>query len=148
MTDAIKTRRCLKCRQELPEYDFARTPAPFFPAHRSLICTSCLEKMVRQDNLSEVNKLCQWLDVPFDADKYTSLYQIHGDRTLSAYFNTLLDEHYATMTWADENERWRIAREEGTIDDEIAALSEAKLRKLKKTWSPKYSNEELLFLEE
>ena len=148
MTDATKTRRCLKCRQELPEYNFARTPSPFFPGHRSLICTSCLEKMIHQDNMGEVDKLCQWLDLPFDANKYTSLYAIHGDRTLSAYFNTLLDDHYSSATWSDENERWRIAREEGTIEDEIAVLNEAKVRKLKKTWSAAYTQEELLFLED
>lgn len=148
MTDAIKTRKCYKCKQEKPEYNFARSPSPYLPHGRSYICTSCLESMVHQDNLGEVDKLCQWLDVPFDADKFTSLYAIHGDRTLSAYFNTLLDDHYASMTWADENERWRIAREQGTMDEEIAALSEAKMRQLKKTWSPAYSTDELLFLED
>ena len=148
MTDVIKTRRCLKCRQEKSEYEFAHTESPFFPGHHSMICTSCLEKMVRQDNFNEVDKLCQYLDLPFDMDKWASLYKIHGDRTLSAYFNTLLDERYNGVSWADENERWRIAREEQTIDEEIKELSEAKMRKLKKTWSPAYTPDELLFLEE
>ena len=148
MTDAIKTRRCLKCKQEKPEYDFAHTPSTFFPGHRSMICTSCLEKMVRQDNFGEVDKLCQYLDLPFDMDKWASLYKIHGDRTLSAYFNTLLDDHYSDISWADENERWRIAREEQTLDEEIKELSDAKMRRLKKTWSPAYTQDELLFLEE
>ena len=98
--------------------------------------------------MGEVDKLCQFLDVPFDANKFTSLYAIHGDRTLSAYFNTLLDEQYQSMSWADESERWRIAREEGTIDDEIKEISKAKMQRLKKVWSPAYTNEELLFLEE
>ena len=148
MTDEIKTRRCLKCRQTLPLENFQYTPSNFFPQHRSLICTDCLELIVKQDNLGEVDRLCRYLDVPFDLDKWTSLYAIHKDHTLTAYFNTLLDSHYQSLQWADENERWRIAREEGTIDDEIAALSEAKLRKLKKTWSPAYSNAELLFLDD
>ena len=104
--------------------------------------------MIHQDNLGEVDKLCQWLDVPFDADKFTSLYAIHGDRTLSAYFNTLLDDHYASMTWADENERWRIAREQNIMDEEIAVLSDAKMRQLKKTWSPAYTQDELIFLDD
>ena len=148
MTDVIKTRRCLKCKQEKPEYDFAHTPSVFFPGHRSMICTSCLEKMVRQDNFGEVDKLCQYLDLPFDMDKWASLYKIHGDRTLSAYFNTLLDDHYSDISWADENERWRIAREEQTLDEEIKELNDAKMRRLKKTWSPAYTQDELLFLEE
>ena len=148
MTNEIKTRKCLKCRQEKPEYDFARTSSPFFPGHRSLICTSCLEKMVDQTDLGAIDKLCQYLDVPFDADKFVSLYKIHEDRTLSAYFNVLLDESYASLTWADTNERWRIAREQGTLDDEIQELNKAKMQRLRKTWSPAYSADELLFLEE
>ena len=104
--------------------------------------------MIHQDNMGEVDRLCRWLDVPFDLNKWTQLYAIHKDHTLTAYFNTLLDEHYQSLQWADENERWRLARNEGTIDEEIEALSEAKVRKLKKTWSPSYSAEELLFLED
>lgn len=148
MTEELKKRQCLRCRQEKPITDFAATPSKFFPNHRSMICTSCLEKMVPQDNLGEVDRLCRYLDIPFDLDRYTSLYSIHNDHTLTAYFNTLLDDHYQSLRWLDENERWRQAREEETIDDEIAALSEAKLRRLKRTWSPAYTTDELLFLED
>lgn len=147
MTNEIKNRRCIKCRQEKPEYNFQHTPSQFFPGHRSLICTSCYETMIDQSNLGEVDRLCRFLDLPFDIDKWTSLYKIHKDHTLTAYFNTLLDEHYSELQWVDENERWRLAREEGTIDDEIAALNEAKIRKLKRDWSSSYTQEELLFLE-
>ena len=148
MTGEVKTRQCLKCRQTKPEFNFQRTPSNFFPGHRSYICTSCLETMIDQSNLGEVDRLCRYLDLPFDLDKWTSLYSVHKDHTLTAYFNTLLDEHYQVLQWADENERWRLAREEGTIDDEIAALSEAKLKKLKKTWSAAYTTEELLWLQD
>jgi hypothetical protein len=79
--------------------------------------------MVHQDNMGEVDRLCRWLDVPFDLNKWTQLYTIHKDHTLTAYFNTLLDEHYQALQWADENERWRLARNEGTIDEEIEAPS-------------------------
>ena len=148
MTDEIKTRKCLKCKQEKPIHEFQYTPSKFFPAHRSQICTPCLELMVNQENMGEVDRLCRWLDVPFDLNKWTSLYSIHKDHTLTAYFNTLLDDHYSALQWADENERWRLAREEETIDEEIEALSEAKIRKLKRIWSSSYSTEELLFLED
>ena len=148
MIEEEKTRTCLKCRQAKPLINFARTPSKFFPAHRSLICTQCLETMVPQDNFGEVDRLCRYLDIPFDLDKWTTLYKTHKDRTLSAYLNLILDQHYASLQWADENQRWRLAREEGTIDDEIAALSQAKIRKLKKVWSPLYTNEQLFWLDE
>ena len=148
MTEELKTRRCLKCRQEKPEWQFQKTPCKFFPGHRSLICTPCLELMVNPEQFGEVDRLCRYLDLPFDLDKWSQLYAIHKEHTLTAYFNTLLDDHYSALQWADENERWRLAREEGTIDEDIAALSEAKVRKLKKTWSSSYNNEELMWLDD
>jgi len=51
------------------------------------------------------------------------------------------------MSWSDENERWRLAREEHTIEEEIAALGEAKIVRMKKDWDPSYTPAELLFLE-
>jgi len=148
MTEEVKKRKCLKCKEEKPEIQFARTPSNFFPGHRSLICTQCLERMIDQENLGEVDRLCRYLDIPFDLNKWTSLYKTHKEHTLSAYFNLLFDDHYAALQWADENERWRLAREEGIIDEEIEVLNEAKLRRLKKEWAPTYTKEELLFLED
>lgn len=148
MTDELKKRRCLRCKEEKDIYNFAPTPSKFFPGRHSLICTQCFETMVPQDNLGEVDRLCRYLDVPFDLNRWTQLYAIHKDHTLTAYFNTLLDDHYSALQWADENERWRMAREEGTIDDEIKAITDAKLHRLRKQWSPSYSTDELLFLED
>lgn len=147
MTEEKKKRTCLRCRQEKPETDFQYTPSNYFPAHRCYICTSCLEVMAPADNLGEVDRLMRWLDLPFDLDKWTKLYETHGGHTLSAYFNLLLDDHYSALQWSDENERWRMAREEGTIDDEIEVLNEARARKLKKTWSSAYNNDELEWLD-
>lgn len=147
MTDAPKTRKCLKCKQEKGLENFQPTPSSFFPGKRSYFCTQCLETMVKQDNLGEVDRLCRWLDVPFDINKWTQLYEMHKDHTLSAYFNTLLDDHYEALTWQDENERWRLARQENTIDDEIEAINKAKIKRLKKEWAPSYTTEELLFLD-
>lgn len=148
MTEEIKRRKCLKCKQEKPIHNFQYTPSIFFPAHHSLICTSCLELMIDQANLGEVDRLCRYLDIPFDLDKWTMLYKTHKDHTLTAYFNLIADDHYQALQWADENERWRLAREEDTIDDEMTIIHDTKIKKLKKIWSPAYTQEELLFLDE
>ena len=148
MTNEIKNCTCMKCRQSKPEFNFVATQSKFFPGGRSLICTSCLEKMIRQDCLTDVDALCRYLDLPFDMNKWTQLYAIHKDHTLTAYFNTLLDDRYNSISWSDENERWRLAREEDTIGEEIEVLNAAKLKRLKREWSPAYTQEELLWLED
>ena len=140
-------RKCLKCKQEKPIEQFKETPSKFFPGGRCYFCTPCLETMIKQDELGEVDRLMRWLDLPFDLNKWTQLYAQHKDHTLTAYFNLLYDEHYEPLKWADENERWRLAREEGTIDDEIKALSDAKIKQLRKVWSGSYKAEQLLWLD-
>ena len=143
-----KTRRCLKCKREQPLEFFQTTSSKFFPGGRCYICTPCLETMVKQDNLGEVDRLMRWLDLPFDLNKWTQLYAQHEDRTLTAYFNLLYDEHYEALRWIDENERWKLAREAGTIDDEIKVLGDAKLKHLRKVWSASYKPEQLLWLDD
>ena len=142
-----KTRRCLKCKRELPLEAFQHTPSKYFPGGVCYICTPCLEAMTPQDNLGEVDRLMRWLDLPFDLDKWTQLYKVHKDHTLTAYFNLLYDAHYEALKWQDENERWRQARAEGTIDDEIKELNEAKLKRLRKEWSGAYKPDQLLWLD-
>lgn len=142
-----KTRRCLKCKRDQPQEFFQSTPSKFFPGGKCYICTPCLETMIKQDNLGDVDRLMRWLDLPFDLNKWTQLYAQHKDHTLTAYFNLLYDDHYEPLKWADENERWRLAREEGTIDDEIKVLNESKLKRLRKVWSAAYKPEQLLWLD-
>lgn len=147
-TSEKKTRRCIKCKREQPNEFFQSTSSKFFPGGKCYICTPCLETMIKQDNLSEVDKLMQWLDLPFDLNKWTQLYEQHGDKTLTAYFGLLYDDHYSHLNWIEENERWQQARNAGTIDDEIKALGEARLKKLRKIWSGAYKPEQLIWLDD
>lgn len=144
----IQKRTCIKCKQEKEIFHFQQTTSPFFPAKRSIICTSCLEKIVAAENFDEVDRLCRYLDLPFNLDEWTRLYEIHEKHTLTAYFQMLADEKYSSTSWLEENERWKIAKELKTVDEEIEVLSKAKTKELIKRWSSDYSPEELLFLED
>ena len=146
-TSEKKIRRCIKCKRDQPLELFQNTSSKFFPGGKCYICTPCLEAMTKQDNLGEVDRLMRWLDLPFDLNKWTQLYEQHQDHTLTAYFNLLYDDHYQQLQWSDENERWRLAREAGTIDDEIKMLNDAKLKQLRRVWSAAYKPEQLLWLE-
>lgn len=102
---------------------------------------------MRPDDLDAIDALMRHLDLPFDPDIWTRLYKTNGPHTLSAYFNTLRADHYTDLNWHDENERWRLAREEGDLDEQIEVFNEANLRKLVKKWGSDYPQEDLQFLE-
>lgn len=147
MTEEIKTRQCLKCRQPKELNNFPKARNKFFPGGYSLICTSCLETIIKSDDLNSVDELMRYLNLPFDLDKWTFLYDKYKDKTLSAYLNYINDDKYKGINWAEENERWRLIREEEEIDSSISVINEGKMRKLRKKWSSEYDDEELLWLE-
>lgn len=92
------TRECMRCRQAKPITNFLPTGSPFFPKGHSLICTSCLERMVPANNLDKVDALMRYLDLPFDIDRWTSLYATYKDHTLTAYSKFLGTGRYATIS--------------------------------------------------
>lgn len=144
-----KERTCIKCRQSKDIKFFQPSSSPFMPGGHAIICTPCLGRMIEQDNMDSVDQLCRYLDIPFDPNEWTRLYATHGDEdTLRAYFELLSDDHYSSSTWAIENERWRLARESGTMEEEIEILDQAELRRLRNKWSDAYNTRELKFLEE
>ena len=145
-TEDVKTRPCLKCKRELPLYEFQHTPAKYFPGHRSLICTDCLEKMHDLTNLDDISRLMQYLDLPFDINMWTQIYQNNPEHPLYAYFNMLADDHYSNLSWAEESERWRKAREEETLANEVKIIKDAELTRLRRIWSASYKPEQLIWL--
>lgn len=126
---------------------FKETNSSFFPGHRSYICTPCLEQMVPADDLTKVDALMRYLDLPFDANQWTKLYEVHGEHTLTAYFNLLEDASYDGVDWSTENERWRIARENGSIDKQMEVINRARLHELHEKWSSTYTEDEIVWLE-
>lgn len=112
-----------------------------------MICTQCLEKMAPADKWDEVDRMLRYLDLPFDIDKWTRLYETHKEHTLSAYLNLIADDHYTALSWSDENERWRIIKEQGEFDENIKVVEDAKRRELRKRWSSDYDLEDLLWLD-
>lgn len=147
-TEGLKKRICLKCKQEKLREHFARTPSPFFPGHLSLICNECLCNMVDAGNWNEVDKMLRWLDLPFEIDKWTSLYKTHGRETLIAYLNLMAGGAYDSVSWKDANDRWIMALQEDGLEEELDDLRVKKYEKLRNKWGSSYLENELLFLEE
>ena len=150
MTDATraKTRVCLKCKQAKEAQFFPSTSSPYFPGKHSIICTTCLEKMARADDWDAIDRLFRWLDLPFDIELWARLYKSNGEHTLTAYLNFIdTNEAYKSISWKDENKKWRDAKEEKTIEEQIPEIQEAQLRALRARWSDSYTVEEYQWLE-
>lgn len=127
--------KCPYCKQERQPEEFVPTKSPFHPKGRSLICIGCLERMVKADDLEEVDRMCRWLDIPFLIDQWTRIYKNGKERTLRLYIK-LLEENasYSALDWKEVNEKWRLSMENNTITDNIPTINEQWRAQMRLKW--------------
>ena len=127
--------KCPYCKQERQPEEFVPTKSPFHPKGRSLICIGCLERMVKADDLEEVDRMCRWLDIPFLVDQWTRIYKNGKERTLRLYIK-LLEENasYSALDWKEVNEKWRLSMENNTITDNISTINEQWRAQMRLKW--------------
>ena len=104
--------------------------------------------MVDAQDWDAVDSMLRWLDLPFDLNKWSALWKIHGRDTLIYYLNILADQKYDAVSWKDINERWVLSLKNNEIDDEIDDIRAEKVKKMKRKWGSGYIESELVFLEE
>ena len=127
--------KCPYCKQERQPEEFVPTKSPFHPKGRSLICIGCLERMVKADDLEEVDRMCRWLDIPFLVDQWTRIYKNGKERTLRLYIK-LLEENasYSALDWKEVNEKWRLSMENNTITDNIPTINDQWRAQMRLKW--------------
>lgn len=126
---------CPICKAEKPTTEFFPTKSPFHPKGRSLVCLTCLERMVPADDLNKVDALCRWLDVPFLVDHWTRLYKNGRERTLHLYSKIIENNaSYKAIDWSTVNEKWTDAIAAGTLEDNVPAIADNWLREMARKW--------------
>ena len=127
--------KCPYCKQERQPEEFVPTKSPFHPKGRSLICIGCLERMVKADDLEEVDRMCRWVDIPFLVDQWTRIYKNGKERTLRLYIK-LLEENasYSALDWKEVNEKWRLSMEANTITDNIPTINDQWRAQMRLKW--------------
>lgn len=126
---------CGKCKIDKPITEFVPTKSPFHPKDRSLMCLTCLEKLVDPKDLNQVDKMCQWLDVPFFVNEWTRIWNAAKERTLHVYVKLLSDNpSYTSLDWSTVNEKWQDAETCGTLIDNVPVVAEGWRREMMRKW--------------
>lgn len=145
----IRKRVCPKCKLDREEHNYPATRSKFFPGGRSIICITCLEKMVDYDDWNTVDKILQWLDLPFDINMWSKLLKSHSERALAAYFNLMeTREEHDSIDWTDMTAKWKLHTELGTIETEVEFLSQDWLRRMETKWPGNYEKDDYVYLEQ
>ena len=140
---------CLKCKKELSFAKYIAVNSEFFSGSTT-ICRNCLSSMIEQQpeekRWNYIDRLCQWINVPFLPGEWEKLYLANGTDTLGVYVSVFRSQEYSRLNWDDYNKVYLQLQEENRVEDAIPELNEKKQRELRKKWSG-YADEEIEYLE-
>ena len=145
----FEDKKCECCGKYKTSLNYLRTKSFMFPSGYSNICTECLGKRLEVDDSWEImDKICQYLDMPFDIKVYEELRQNNEpEALLQAYTMRMGSEAYENMDWTSYQEAYKELEARGALVDAIPGLAEEEERKLREKWGMNYDEEALIYLE-
>ena len=102
----------------------------------SYICSECIAKKIDVNRLETVDKMCQFLDIPFDADKWIEMSKDYSQTYILIldYCSQVLNGKYADNDWYYLNQIWEKCREYNSVLDQLTSLHGDLLIYLRKKW--------------
>lgn len=144
---AIKT--CNRCGGTFAPSNFAMTKSIFYPDGSLPICNDCVELyLVDVDfDWGEVNKLCQYADIPFVPKEWERMRELNGTKAFPKYAEVFAQTEYEDLGWSDYFEAFKKLRDSGELEDELPGIADKKRRLLQERWGANYDDEALRYLE-
>ena len=144
----FEDRKCEQCGQYKTSLHYLPTKSFLFPSGYINICTECLGKRLERDDSWEImDKICQYLDIPFDIKRYEELKETNTPVTLlQAYSTQFNNDEYEGIDWSSYEDAYKELRERNALVDVVPGLADEERRKLQDKWGYNYS-EELSYLE-
>ena len=145
----FKTQVCARCGRVLDPYQFARTRSFFFPSGRINVCNTCIKEYLKENNFewTYIDKLCQFIDVPFVPAEFERLHDMNGDDVFPIYAEVFLSSEYEGLGWKEYFDEFQRLKEQGYLKDELPIIKEENRKKLQEKWGSNYDDEELNYLE-
>ena len=133
-----KYRVCPVCGEKQPIELYLPTSnaCPYSINGLSVMCVMCMGKHVDRYKLETIDKLCQYLDLPFDANRWIDMekdYEKLGPLLLD-YCYEMRSGEYQDSDWKQVNNCWKKAREYGGLVDKITNIHSDLLLYLRKKW--------------
>lgn len=133
-----KYRVCPVCGEKQPIEFYLPTSnaCPYSINGLSVMCVMCMGKHVDRYKLETIDKLCQYLDLPFDANRWIDMekdYEKLGPLLLD-YCYEMRSGEYQDSDWKQVNNCWKKAREYGGLVDKITSIHSDLLLYLRKKW--------------
>lgn len=146
----FSSKTCVVCGRAKDSFDYLRTKSFMYPMGYVDVCVDCLgERLERADfDWNVMDKICQYLDIPFKMDKFEELRQTNTAAGLLKAYNTIcFSEEYENIDWKSYQEAYKELDAAGALDEVVPGLADEKRRKLQEKWGFNYDDEALVYLE-
>ena len=143
-------RECKRCHNKYSAENFTKANSVFFVEGYTDICNDCLKVYLQKNNFSwdAVDKLCQYLNIPFIPNEFEKLHKQFGENCFPRYADFFHEVEYEHLEWKDYYDEFCKLRESGYIADELPLLSDKRKDELRKKWGGCYDEEDLYALEQ
>ena len=127
----FEDKKCECCGKYKTSLNYLKTKSFMFPSGYSNICTECLGRRLEVDDSWEVmDKICQYLDMPFKIDLYEKLSKDNAPAALlQAYAMQMGSEEYEGIDWTSYQEAYKELEERGALVDVVPGLADEERRK-------------------
>lgn len=143
----IVGKNCRKCGEYHKQDMYLASTSWFFPDGYIDICNNCLDKYLGDcTDIDKADKLCQYMDMPFDLNTWMTIVNANGYGSFKIYFTQNWGRKYETIEWKPVHDEWK-AIIENNEREKINALSKEDLNKLREKWGTSFTEEQLLYFE-
>ena len=144
---ALKT--CNRCQAPQTPESFAPTKSIFYADGALPICNSCIESYLEDVEFDwrEVNKLCQYADIPFVPKEWERMRELNGSNAFPKYAEVFAQSEYEDLGWSEYFEAFRTLKASGELEDELPGIADKKRQHLQERWGANYDDEALRYLE-
>lgn len=143
--------KCVRCGGSFGAENFVHVKSIFYPDHALPYCNTCIGEWLQQNdfNWREVDKLCQWIDIPFIPREWEKIKEMNNPLdAFPTYAQIFQSEEYENLGWDDYYQQFKKLKEMKIIEDELPEIREDKFKKLKEKWGANYDDESLIYLED
>jgi hypothetical protein len=95
----------------------------------------------------EVDKICQYADIPFVPKEWERLREMNGDKVFGVYAEVFAQTEYESLGWSDYYAAFRDLKASGDIEEELPGIADQKRKQLQERWGANYDDEALRYLE-
>ena len=142
----FSSKKCVCCGQMKDSFSYLRTKSFMYPTGYVDVCVDCLGDRLRDSNFdwNVMDKICQYLDIPFELDKFEELRRTHSAADLLKSYNLIyFSDDYDELDWSSYQEAYRELDAAGALDEVVPGLTDEKCRRLQDKWGYNYDEEAL-----